>query len=118
MGHVVFHVKNIDDLLGFYRDLLGFGVSDYISTPFRAYFLHTNPRHHSVALIETGKQDLHHLMVELFSLDDVGQATTSRWVTRRGSPRPWAGTRTTRSRRTICARRAASCWNTAGAARW
>ena len=73
MGHAVFHVKNIDDLLGFYRDLLGFGVSDYITTPFRAYFLHVNARHHSVALIETGKQDLHHLMVELYSLDDVGQ---------------------------------------------
>ena len=73
MGHAVFHVKNIDDLLGFYRDLLGFGVSDYITTPFRAYFLHVNPRHHSIALIETGKQDLHHLMVELYSLDDIGQ---------------------------------------------
>src|SRR5271166_4096608 len=32
MGHAVFHVKNIDDLLGFYRDVLGFGVSDYILT--------------------------------------------------------------------------------------
>jgi 2,3-dihydroxybiphenyl 1,2-dioxygenase len=73
MGHAVFHVQRIDDLLGFYRDLLGFGVSDYILTPFRAYFLHVNPRHHSVALIETGRQDLHHLMVELYSLDDVGQ---------------------------------------------
>ena len=73
MGHAVFHVKQIDDLLGFYRDLLGFGVSDYILTPFRAYFLHVNARHHTVALIETGKQDLHHLMVELYSLDDVGQ---------------------------------------------
>ena len=73
MGHAVFHVKTIDDLLGFYRDLLGFGVSDYITTPFRAYFLHVNPRHHSIALIETGRQDLHHLMVELYSLDDVGQ---------------------------------------------
>jgi 2,3-dihydroxybiphenyl 1,2-dioxygenase len=73
MGHAVFHVKQIDDLLGFYRDVLGFGVSDYILTPFRAYFLHVNARHHSVALIETGKQDLHHLMVELYSLDDVGQ---------------------------------------------
>jgi len=73
MGHVVFHVRNIDDLLGFYQDLLGFGVSDYIVKPFRAYFMHANPRHHSIALIETGKQDLHHLMVELFSLDDVGQ---------------------------------------------
>jgi len=73
MGHAVFHVKAIDDLMGFYRDLLGFGVSDYITTPFRAYFMHVNPRHHSLALIETGKQDLHHLMVELYSLDDVGQ---------------------------------------------
>ncbi len=73
MGHVVFHVKSIDALLGFYRDVLGFGVSDYITSPFRAYFLHVNARHHSVALIETGKQDLHHLMVELYSLDDVGQ---------------------------------------------
>ena len=31
-------------------------------------------RHHSLALIETGKNGMHHLMVELFSLDDVGQA--------------------------------------------
>jgi 2,3-dihydroxybiphenyl 1,2-dioxygenase len=73
MGHVVFHVKKIDDLLDFYTNILGFAVSDYISTPFRAYFMHVNARHHSVALIETGKQDLHHIMVELYSLDDVGQ---------------------------------------------
>jgi len=73
MGHVVFHVAAIDPMLAFYTDVLGFAVSDYISHPFRAYFMHVNPRHHSVALIETGKQDLHHIMVELFSLDDVGQ---------------------------------------------
>ena len=73
MGHAVFHVKNIDDLFGFYHDVLGFGVSDYILKPFRAYFMHVNSRHHTVALIETGRQDLHHLMVELYSLDDVGQ---------------------------------------------
>jgi len=54
MGHAVFHVKNIDDLMGFYHDTLGFGISDYIVTPFRAFFLHANPRHHSVAFIETG----------------------------------------------------------------
>src|ERR1700727_1683981 len=35
MGHVVFHVRNIDALLGFYQDLLGLGVSDYITTPLR-----------------------------------------------------------------------------------
>ena len=44
------------------------------SEPFRAYFLHVNPRHHSLAFIETGKNGIHHMMVELFSFDDVGQA--------------------------------------------
>jgi Glyoxalase/Bleomycin resistance protein/Dioxygenase superfamily len=55
-------------------DVLGFRLSDYIEKPFRAYFFHVNPRHHSLALIETGKSGMHHMMVELFSLDDVGQA--------------------------------------------
>jgi 2,3-dihydroxybiphenyl 1,2-dioxygenase len=117
MGHVVFHVKNIDDLLGFYKDLLGFGVSDYISTPFRAYFLHTNPRHHSVALIETGKQDLHHLMVELYSLDDVGQGYDIALASRTRSQRRWGAIRTTRSPRIICAPRVASCWSMDGVAK-
>ncbi|MBK1661910.1 VOC family protein [Paracraurococcus ruber] len=73
MGHAVLTVPRMADALPFYRDLLGFGVSDYVTNPFHAYFLHVNPRHHSLALIETGQAGLHHLMVELFNLDDVGQ---------------------------------------------
>ena len=61
-------------MMAFYVDLLGFGLRDYIPKPFRAYFFHVNARHHSLAMIETGKSGMHHLMVELFSLDDVGQA--------------------------------------------
>ena len=74
MGHAVLTVERVDDVLPFYRDVLGFGLSDYILRPFRAYFCHVNPRHHSLAFIETGKNGIHHMMVELFSLDDVGQA--------------------------------------------
>jgi 2,3-dihydroxybiphenyl 1,2-dioxygenase len=74
LGHIVLTVENIEAMLPFYVDLLGFRLSDYIEKPFRAYFFHINPRHHSLALIETGKNGVHHLMVELFSLDDVGQA--------------------------------------------
>jgi 2,3-dihydroxybiphenyl 1,2-dioxygenase len=74
MGHVVLHVERADDLLWFYQDVLGFALSDYILTPFRAYFFHLNPRHHSLAMIETGKSGVHHMMLELLSLDDVGQA--------------------------------------------
>jgi 2,3-dihydroxybiphenyl 1,2-dioxygenase len=73
LGHAVLTVENIDPMMAFYTDVLGFGLSDYIEKPFRAYFFHVNARHHSLAMIETGKSGMHHLMVELFSLDDVGQ---------------------------------------------
>jgi 2,3-dihydroxybiphenyl 1,2-dioxygenase len=74
LGHAVLTVENIDAVMPFYVDLLGFGLSDYMQKPFRAYFFHVNARHHSLALIETGKNGMHHLMVEMFSLDDVGQS--------------------------------------------
>ena len=73
MGHAVLHVKDINDAVPFYRDVLGFRLSDYMLRPFNAYFFHANPRHHSIAFIETGRNATHHLMVELFTLDDVGQ---------------------------------------------
>ncbi|HVV42062.1 MAG TPA: VOC family protein [Nitrobacter sp.] len=73
LGHAVLTVERIDTVMSFYMDLLGFGLSDYMEKPFRAYFFHINARHHSLALIETGNNGMHHLMVELFSLDDVGQ---------------------------------------------
>jgi 2,3-dihydroxybiphenyl 1,2-dioxygenase len=74
LGHAVLTVENIDTVMPFYVDLLGFGLSDHIERPFRAYFFHINARHHSLALIESGRNGMHHLMVELFSLDDVGQS--------------------------------------------
>ncbi|MCO6418949.1 VOC family protein [Siccirubricoccus sp. KC 17139] len=73
MGHAVLNVPDMAQALSFYRDLLGFRVSDYVTNPFHAYFLHVNPRHHSLALIERPGPGLHHIMMELFNLDDVGQ---------------------------------------------
>src|SRR5437667_4953025 len=73
MGHVVLSVERVDDVLPFYRELLGFKVSDYYFKPFPAYFMHVNPRHHSLAFIQAGKNAVHHMMMELFSLDDVGK---------------------------------------------
>lgn len=73
MGHVVLRVKNVEPSIAFYRDVLGFKLSDYSLQPFVAYFFHVNPRHHSVALIGSDRDAIHHLMVEVCSLDDVGQ---------------------------------------------
>lgn len=73
MGHAVLTCERIEDVLPFYRDLLGFRLSDYITQPFRAYFFHINLRHHSLAFIESGQNGIHHMMMELYSLDDVGQ---------------------------------------------
>ena len=73
MGHVLMATTDIAASLGFYRDLLGFRISDFMRTPIQAYFMHVNARHHSLALVEAPVDTLHHLMVELYSLDDVGQ---------------------------------------------
>jgi len=73
MGHAVLTVANVEHALPFYTRLLGLRLTDYMLKPFKAYFFHLNARHHSLAMIETGKNGLHHLMVETCSLDDVGQ---------------------------------------------
>jgi hypothetical protein len=74
MGHAVLTAERLDEVLPFYTEILNFKPTDYILKPFKAYFFHVNPRHHSLAFIDTGKNGIHHLMVELFYLDDVGQA--------------------------------------------
>jgi 2,3-dihydroxybiphenyl 1,2-dioxygenase len=74
MGHAVLTTARLDEVMPFYTDILGFRLSDYILRPFRAYFFHLNPRHHSLAFVDTGRNGVHHLMVELCYLDDVGQA--------------------------------------------
>ncbi|MGH7246469.1 MAG: VOC family protein [Pseudomonadota bacterium] len=74
MGHAVLTAERLDEVVSFYTEVLNFKLSDYILKPFKAYFFHINPRHHSLAFIDTGKNGIHHLMVELCFLDDVGQA--------------------------------------------
>ena len=66
-------VPDLQAALGFYQQLLGFRVSDYILAPVKAYFLHVNSRHHSLALVEGPMTAMHHLMMELYSFDDVGR---------------------------------------------
>lgn len=73
LGHAVLHVDDPDPLVAFYCDVLGFRLSDYGLRPVPIYFFHVNGRHHSFALIGSGRRGFHHFMVEYNNLDDVGQ---------------------------------------------
>jgi 2,3-dihydroxybiphenyl 1,2-dioxygenase len=72
MGHAVIGVKNYKECFDFYVNTLGFRVSD----TFKGFiaFLHCNPRHHSLALVETDEPGLRHIMLETNTIDDVGTA--------------------------------------------
>jgi len=78
LGHILVHAPDIDASISFYRDLLGFRVTDFttIATPLgplRLAFLHCNARHHSIAFIGApGPKRLNHIMFESNALMDVG----------------------------------------------
>ncbi|MDF0546151.1 VOC family protein [Sphingobium sp. H39-3-25] len=79
LGHIVYWVEDIKAALDFYREVMGFEVSDYISWDGNdAVFLHCNRRHHSLALLAESPGcpagTLMHIMLETNSIDDVGYA--------------------------------------------
>jgi 3,4-dihydroxy-9,10-secoandrosta-1,3,5(10)-triene-9,17-dione 4,5-dioxygenase len=77
VGHVVLRTVEFDACDEFYRNVLGFGLSDYLVAPPRLInFLHVNERHHSLALIQGDPQapSVSHLMLEAAHVDMVGRA--------------------------------------------
>jgi 2,3-dihydroxybiphenyl 1,2-dioxygenase len=79
LGHVVLSSPSREQGERFYREVLGFELSDHIVTevyghPVDLAFMHTNGRHHSVAVGGPQRKRLHHFMVEASSPDAVGQA--------------------------------------------
>lgn len=78
LGHVLFAANDHERTVNFYRDQLGFHLSDYIHwDDAKATFLHCNPRHHSLAITNpcfgTGAGELNHFMVQANCIDDVGR---------------------------------------------
>lgn len=73
-GHLVLQTCNFAEMEEFYLQTIGLRLSDYTDgSPFRASFMHVNPRHHSLALIEFDQPGIHHIMVEYNFIDDVGR---------------------------------------------
>lgn len=82
-GHTVLPALPFDQTLAFYKDVLGFGLSDVFkfqpgpdAPVMRIYFLHAAcGRHHSVALAEMpNPSGCVHVMVEANTMTDVGRA--------------------------------------------
>jgi extradiol dioxygenase len=74
LGHVVCVVPDLVAATRFYKRL-GFKKSDEIYAFIDAHFFHCNPRHHSLAITEIPRvRGLHHIMIQLENLDDVGLA--------------------------------------------
>ena len=95
LGHAVLPAPNLAETHAFYRDLLGFGDTDYMHFHFSEdpadpgqglNFMHVqNPRHHSLALYQAEMPGgCVHLMVEVPGIDDVGYCLDR--VNQRGIP--------------------------------
>lgn len=77
LGHAVIGVADLDKTLDFYLRVFGFKISDIAEKGGnRTIFLRCGPREHTLALLQMDvpKPRLHHYMVEVGALDDVGCA--------------------------------------------
>jgi len=63
LGHVAFHVADVQAITQFYCDILGFRVSDWMADFFS--FLRCSPDHHTINLIGTGQNRHNHTAFEL-----------------------------------------------------
>lgn len=82
LGHFVLAVDDLDRSLHFYHEVLGMRISDFVrfspapNVMLNVAFFHCNPRHHSLAFwaMPQAPKRLHHFMLQLNALDDVGSA--------------------------------------------
>ncbi len=80
VGHLALRANNIAETRSYFEQVLSFGLSDHIRCTLPGdfkvdiTFLHVNPRHHTVALGSGLPKHLHHFMLQMGSLDDVGAA--------------------------------------------
>lgn len=77
LGHAVVSSNTKEQSALFYQDVLGFRLSDhvvcrYFGHPVDIDFFHANTRHHSVAIGGPQPKRIHHFMIEVASMDDVG----------------------------------------------
>jgi len=77
LGHVVVSARDKAESTRFYQEALGFRLSDHIKCEYYGHavdlsFFHANPRHHSLAIGGPQRKRIHHFMLEVATMDDVG----------------------------------------------
>ena len=77
LGHINLFAADYARSADFYTRTLGFRLTDsyHVGPDQTVNFFHTNPRHHTVGIMQIAPFDgVHHLMLEVTELDMVGQA--------------------------------------------
>jgi 2,3-dihydroxybiphenyl 1,2-dioxygenase len=77
MGHIVFYVDDVAAADALYMEAFGMSLRENIQTQVGVggHFYGCNPRHHTVAVVDTGHRPaVMHVMVEMPDVDDVGTA--------------------------------------------
>jgi 2,3-dihydroxy-p-cumate/2,3-dihydroxybenzoate 3,4-dioxygenase len=74
LGHIVMRAPRFAEALDFYRNVLGFKVSDEIEGAVAFMRCHPNPLHHSLALAPAQSASLHHVNFMVTEVDDIGRA--------------------------------------------
>lgn len=74
LGHVVLNVGDLAAAHRFWCDDLGFAVSDRVEGVAEWLRCWPNPLHHSLALIGSGQNTLHHINFMVTDIDDIGKA--------------------------------------------
>ena len=72
LGHLALGVPNLEKSVAFYREVLGFQITDVMPGLFT--FMRCNTRHHSVALMQSDGASMHHMLLQGRDLEQVGHS--------------------------------------------
>jgi catechol-2,3-dioxygenase len=85
LGHVAYRVSDVQHVVRFYTDVLGFRVSDWHGETFA--FLRCGPDHHTVNFTFDEVPQLHHIAFEVKDWAEIQRACE--WLAKNGIPLVW-----------------------------
>jgi catechol 2,3-dioxygenase-like lactoylglutathione lyase family enzyme len=85
LGHVAYRVDDVQKVVSFYTDVLGFRVSDWQGDTFA--FMRCGPDHHSVNFVFDAVPQLHHIAFEVKDWAEIQKACE--WLARNGIRLVW-----------------------------